>query len=135
MINTAAADDADKLNTTTLTGTQLPEDEANAEKTTETPRTNGIHDDDDDGRGDGNDGAPQAFLPDEKLTLEDAVWIYTAGGAVAASEEVRLGALRPGFLADMTIVEVDGGGQALLDDARCVQGCGWKGRGSVGGTG
>lgn len=58
------------------------------------------------------------FLPDERLTLEEAVWMYTAGGAVAAGAEERLGAIRPGFLADLTVVEVQGGGERLLENPR-----------------
>ncbi|CAN0287714.1 unnamed protein product, partial [Hapterophycus canaliculatus] len=60
------------------------------------------------------------FLPDERLTLEEAVWIYTAGGAVAAGTEDRLGAIRPGFLADLTVVEVPGGGEKLLENPSLI---------------
>lgn len=60
------------------------------------------------------------FLPDERLSLEEAVWIYTAGGAVAAGEEKRLGSIEPGFLADLTVLELEGGGaEKLLENARC----------------
>lgn len=58
------------------------------------------------------------FLPDERLTLEEAVWMYTTGGAIAAGVEDRLGVIRPGRLADLTILEVEGGGAALLKDPR-----------------
>lgn len=58
------------------------------------------------------------FLPDERLTLEEAVWMYTTGGAIAAGVEDRLGVIRPGCLADLTILEVEGGGAALLKDPR-----------------
>lgn len=61
---------------------------------------------------------PDAFLPDEQLTLEEAVWMYTAGGAIAAGKEKRLGAIQPGFLADLTVLEVEGGAEKLLEDAR-----------------
>lgn len=61
---------------------------------------------------------PDAFLPDERLTLEEAVWIYTAGGAIAAGEEKRLGAIQPGFMADLTVLEIEGGAEKLLEDAR-----------------
>ena len=67
----------------------------------------------------GGDVTP--FLPDERLTLEEAVWMYTAGGAIAAGAEDRLGAIRPGRLADLTVVEVEGGGQRLLEDPRLVR--------------
>lgn len=55
----------------------------------------------------------QSFLPEEKLTLEEAIWMYTAGGAFAAGEEHRLGALRPGYSADFTVVQVKGGVESL----------------------
>ena len=61
------------------------------------------------------------FLPDERLTLEEAVWMYTAGGALAAGAEDRLGAIRPGLLADLTVVDAEGGGQRLLEDPRLVK--------------
>lgn len=60
----------------------------------------------------------EPFLPDERVSLEEAVWMYTVGGAHAAYEERRLGAIQPGFLADLTIVEVRGGLRALVDDPR-----------------
>lgn len=59
-----------------------------------------------------------AFLRDECLTLEEAVWMYTAAGAFAAGAEERLGAIRPGFLADLTVVEVEGSCESLLKDPR-----------------
>lgn len=63
---------------------------------------------------------PDIFLPDERLSLEEAVWIYTAGGAIAAGEEKRLGSIEPGFLADLTVLELEGGGaEKLLENARC----------------
>lgn len=65
------------------------------------------------------EGRVDPFLPDERLTLEEAVWMYTAGGAIAAGMEDRVGVIRPGFLADLTILEVEGGAQALLDKPRC----------------
>lgn len=65
-------------------------------------------------------GAVKSFLPEERLTLEEAVWIYTAGGAAAAGEEKALGVIRPGFLADLTVLEVNGGAKKLLDDPRCA---------------
>lgn len=70
------------------------------------------------GEGDNSGSVVSSFLPDERLTLEEAVWIYTAGGAVAAGADGRLGAVRPGFLADLTVVEVQGGGDELLENPR-----------------
>lgn len=64
-------------------------------------------------------GGVTPFLPDERLTLEEAVWIYTVGGAIAAGAEDKVGVIRPGFLADLTVVEVPGGAEALLDNPGC----------------
>lgn len=59
------------------------------------------------------------FLPDERLTLEEAVWMYTTGGAIAAGMETRVGVIRPGFLADLTILELGcGSGPGLLENPR-----------------
>lgn len=60
------------------------------------------------------------FLPDERLSLEEAVWMYTAGGAVAAGVEDILGTIRPGSLADLTIIDVEGGAEGLLKNPRSV---------------
>ncbi|CAM9621649.1 unnamed protein product [Laminaria digitata] len=60
------------------------------------------------------------FLPDERLTLEEAVWMYTTGGAVAAGVEDRLGVVRPRSLADLTIIEVEGGGEGLLNNPSLI---------------
>lgn len=68
--------------------------------------------------GDDAAGIILPFLPEERLTLEEAVWMYTGGGAFAAGEEDRLGVIRPGFLADLTVVEVEGGAASLQKDNR-----------------
>ena len=60
------------------------------------------------------------FLPDERLTLEEAIWIYSAGGAYAAGMEDKLGVVKEEFMADLTILEVDGGVEALLENPRCA---------------
>lgn len=53
-------------------------------------------------------GQPQdVFLPDEKLTFDEALEIYTKNGAYAAMEETRLGQLAPGFLADFVVLQKD----------------------------
>uniref|UniRef100_K3XA87 Amidohydrolase 3 domain-containing protein n=1 Tax=Globisporangium ultimum (strain ATCC 200006 / CBS 805.95 / DAOM BR144) TaxID=431595 RepID=K3XA87_GLOUD len=53
-------------------------------------------------------GQPQdVFLPDEKLTLEEALEIYTKNGAFAAMEETCLGQLAPGYLADFVVLQQD----------------------------
>ncbi|CAM9490836.1 unnamed protein product [Phaeothamnion confervicola] len=56
------------------------------------------------------------FRPEECLTLDEAVWLYTVGAAYAAGEERRLGRIHPGFLADFVVVDpsVEAGGGAHL---------------------
>lgn len=65
-----------------------------------------------------NEFGVDPFLPDERLTLEEAVRMYSAGGAFAAGMEDKLGAIEEGFMADLTIVEVEGGAEALLENPR-----------------
>lgn len=45
--------------------------------------------------------------PDERLTMEEAVAHYTAGGARAAGAERELGAIRPGYRADLVVFDRD----------------------------
>ena len=45
--------------------------------------------------------------PDQKLTLDEALRGYTAGSAYAAFAEDRLGILKPGLRADVTVVDRD----------------------------
>lgn len=53
-------------------------------------------------------GQPQdVFLPEEKLTFDEALEIYTKNGAYAAMEETRLGQLTPGYLADFVVLQKD----------------------------
>lgn len=66
--------------------------------------------------------AEAPFLSGERLTLDDAVWIYTVGGAIAAGDELKLGSILPGYLADLTVLEVEGGTEKLLEDPRWVGG-------------
>lgn len=87
-------------------------------ETKKQPKYDGVGGDTDDAESGGGGGGVKPFLPDERLTLEEAVWMYTVGGALAAGAEDRLGAIRPGLLADLTVVEVEGGGQRFLEDPR-----------------
>ncbi len=52
------------------------------------------------------DGAhPQGWIPEEKITLEEAVQCYTVNSAFAAFEEDRKGRLEAGFLADLVVLD------------------------------
>lgn len=48
---------------------------------------------------------PGGWRPEQKLTLEEALRGHTAGSAYAAFAEDRLGVLRPGLRADLSIVD------------------------------
>ena len=54
---------------------------------------------------DGN--PPGGWHPQEKLTVEEAVSIYTAGGAYVSFEENSKGTIEPGKLADMAVLDRD----------------------------
>lgn len=57
-------------------------------------------------RADGSPG-PQGWLPEERLTLEQALAGFTTGAAYAAGMEDRLGRLAPGFHADLIVLGSD----------------------------
>jgi len=53
-------------------------------------------------------GSPDGgWLPEQRLTVEEALHCYTAEGAYASFEEDRKGRLVPGMLADMTVLSGD----------------------------
>ncbi|HKB46301.1 MAG TPA: amidohydrolase family protein, partial [Ktedonobacterales bacterium] len=56
-----------------------------------------------------DDAAPDrpAWLPQQALTLAQALWGYTVGAAYAGGQESRQGSLTPGKLADLVILEED----------------------------
>jgi predicted amidohydrolase YtcJ len=49
----------------------------------------------------------QAFYPDQRMTREEALKAYTYNGAYAAFEEEIKGSLKPGKLADITVLSKD----------------------------
>jgi predicted amidohydrolase YtcJ len=51
--------------------------------------------------------AAAPYFPEERVDLATAVDAYTLGGAVAAGEEDSLGRIRPGLLADLTLLDRD----------------------------
>jgi predicted amidohydrolase YtcJ len=50
---------------------------------------------------------PTAFLPDQALTVAQALWGYTVGAAYAGGQEARQGSLAPGKLADLVVLAED----------------------------
>jgi predicted amidohydrolase YtcJ len=50
---------------------------------------------------------PGGWHPDQRLTLEETLRFHTAGSAFAAFAEGRLGVLKPGLRADVTVVDRD----------------------------
>jgi predicted amidohydrolase YtcJ len=57
-------------------------------------------------RADGSPG-PEGWYPEQRLTVEEAVYAYTLGAAQAAALEDRLGSLSPGKLADLVVLDRD----------------------------
>jgi predicted amidohydrolase YtcJ len=58
-------------------------------------------------RQDADGRPPGGWHPEHRLSLEDALRAHTAGSAFAAFAEDRLGVLKPGFRADVTVVDRD----------------------------
>ena len=50
---------------------------------------------------------PGGWHPDQRLSLDEALRAHTAGSAFAAFDEGRLGVLKPGMRADLTVVDRD----------------------------
>ena len=54
------------------------------------------------------DGTPEGgWYPEQRVSVEQAVWAYTMGAAIASGQEKRLGSLSPGKLADLVVVDRD----------------------------
>jgi predicted amidohydrolase YtcJ len=54
------------------------------------------------------EGLPEGgWTPDQRLTLEQCLIGYTQQAAYTAGKEDRLGMIKPGFLADLTVFEAD----------------------------
>jgi predicted amidohydrolase YtcJ len=45
--------------------------------------------------------------PSQRVTLREALWMYTVGSATASGEEAVKGRLSPGYLADLTVLDGD----------------------------
>ncbi|MEZ4569169.1 MAG: amidohydrolase [Thermomicrobiales bacterium] len=52
-------------------------------------------------------GSGQSYALEEAVTVEEALEMFTVSGAYATFEEDKKGALKPGMLADLTILEED----------------------------
>lgn len=54
------------------------------------------------------DGAnPKGWMPEQKITLEQALIAYTSANAYAGFQENTLGRLAPGYLADFAVLDAD----------------------------
>ncbi len=58
-------------------------------------------------RQDANGNPPGGWLPEQRLSLEEAVRAYTEGGAFAAFAEKTRGKLEPGYDADLIVIRPD----------------------------
>ncbi|WP_099035291.1 amidohydrolase [Lacimicrobium alkaliphilum] len=54
-----------------------------------------------------DDNNPQGWVPEQKISLEQALIAYTRGAAYASAEEKIKGSLAPGKLADLVILDQD----------------------------
>ncbi|MFC4737562.1 amidohydrolase [Bacillus daqingensis] len=54
-----------------------------------------------------HDEAHEGWLPDQKLTLFEALRLFTSGSAAAVSEEHKAGMVKPGYRADFTVLSRD----------------------------
>jgi predicted amidohydrolase YtcJ len=48
-----------------------------------------------------------AYLPEQALTIAQALWSYTMGAAYAGGQEARQGSIMPGKLADLVVLAED----------------------------
>jgi predicted amidohydrolase YtcJ len=54
-----------------------------------------------------NEAGTQTFQPEQKLTINQAIYAYTQASAFAQFEEKRKGILAPGYLADIVVLDHD----------------------------
>jgi predicted amidohydrolase YtcJ len=50
---------------------------------------------------------PNGWVPEQKITVDEALRAYTAGAAYSVFAEQRRGKLRPGYLADLVVLDQD----------------------------
>jgi hypothetical protein len=54
------------------------------------------------------DGFPEGgWVPDQKITVAQALTAYTRTGAFSSFEELEKGQIKPGFLADIVVISDD----------------------------
>jgi hypothetical protein len=54
------------------------------------------------------DGTPQGgWYPDQRLTVQQAVWGFTMGTALVSGRQAELGSIAPGKLADLVVLDRD----------------------------
>lgn len=54
-----------------------------------------------------DDANPDGWVPEEKITVEEALRAYTVTGAYASYDEDTKGMIRPGMLADLVLIDRD----------------------------
>ena len=54
-----------------------------------------------------DDANPDGWVPEEKISVEKALVAYTRNGPYASYEENEKGMLKPGFLADLAVLDRD----------------------------
>lgn len=54
-----------------------------------------------------DDANPDGWVPEQRISLDEALRAYTLGSAFAGFAEARLGTLEPGKLADLTVIDRD----------------------------
>jgi predicted amidohydrolase YtcJ len=54
-----------------------------------------------------DDKNPGGWVPEQKITVDEALRAYTAGGAYASFRERETGTIAPGMLADLTVIDRD----------------------------
>ena len=66
-----------------------------------------------------DDKRPGGWVPEQKITVEEALVGYTMGGAFASFEEKQKGVISPGMLADLTMIDKDSARDPCAADQRC----------------
>src|SRR5213078_3724303 len=54
-----------------------------------------------------DDRNPNGWIPEQKITVEEALTAYTRGGSIASFSDGETGAIVPGMLADITVIDHD----------------------------